>query len=693
MKKALLYLMVLALAAMAVPTNAENLLVREDRIWNYELQSTLGTTTVTAENGYHFKGKKTIDGVEYSIFRDGKGNEEGYLREEDGKVYRYLYDRTPAYFTQPGEYLLYDFNAKAGDKFSCVGFDENTGWFCEMLDAEVAEISDITYHAMSYECQHLHIARQLPDEKYEEAKVVVGAGALRGLLSSPQYIGILSGMYWKYYYLRSMTTLDGEVLFRSDFGMLPEFDKRFNPNDKLEYFTVEQARESASGTCQLLPFTLQSAGTEERDGNTYWRLEWNTKDKEFDNPPYFLFREDHGTCYTYIEYPADTEVGAGDVQPGEYLVYDFNMEEGESFDAPALLIGAVFEGYSPRSTSLFHFEIKKKYTDDSGRRVLELSCKSLDEKYIGEETVKVVEGVGFIQNGTVASLVLPFQTTGFKAGPYVMFNQMLDKDGETVFLNPNELEAGFFKERDYTWIYGIYDSKGNVSYAKCGFNYLAAITPEGEDTKSVYRRFGTFATSDSMEGEWKDANFNCSLVREDAGKVWLYHSEGLTNYDPYKTPLQESLIYDFNATYASELTLYTPDGEQEFYVIPTTSVVGGKNVKSYIFREGNYVKCVEGIGIVKGGILPCVNGEFRLPLTDDDTSYCGAALLAVYDGDGNLLFSQDMPSGIGEIATDADGWTAPADRLYDLQGRELREPQPGQPYIKGGKIYVGISEE
>ena len=40
------------------------------------------------------------------------------------------------------------------------------------------------------------------------------------------------------------------------------------------------------------------------------------------------------------------------------------------------------------------------------------------------------------------------------------------------------------------------------------------------------------------------------------------------------------------------------------------------------------------------------------------------------------------------ISASEGGFTAPEDRLYDLQGRELREPVPGQPYIKGGKVFV-----
>ena len=83
-----------------------------------------------------------------------------------------------------------------------------------------------------------------------------------------------------------------------------------------------------------------------------------------------------------------------------------------------------------------------------------------------------------------------------------------------------------------------------------------------------------------------------------------------------------------------------------------------------------------------------MNTRFRLPLSVGDETYCGAVLVAVYDKEGRLIYSQDLPDGIGEITDSDDGYVEPAHRIFDLQGRELRAPAPGQPYIRGGKVRI-----
>ncbi len=243
---------------------------------------------------------------------------------------------------------------------------------------------------------------------------------------------------------------------------------------------------------------------------------------------------------------------------------------------------------------------------------------------------------------------------------------MFSPDGDAVYLTSEVRGAGFWKEKDYTWVYGIYDSKGKVSYMKMEFNYYG----------SGFRRFINTQVSESLDGGWYRPETEEQYVyylREEDGKVYTS---------------KDNLLYDFNASDNSMLRIDTTEGFQDFNIKTSFTEVGGEETRSYTFEDSNGVKCVEGIGVVQGGILPCVNSRFKLPVDAEDDSYCGAVLLAVYDGEGNLIFSQEMPSGIGEITPDSTGWVAPADRLYDLQGRELSEPQPGQPYIRAGKIHI-----
>ncbi|MDE7495529.1 MAG: hypothetical protein K2M67_01640, partial [Muribaculaceae bacterium] len=435
------------------------------------------------------------------------------------------------------------------------------------------------------------------------------------------------------------------------------------------------------------------------DGKTYYRMSWNRKDTpEANDSHYFYLRVEDGAYYTYIpeEYCRDNN----DVAPGEYLLYDFNMEEGNEYEVPYMTVerygidGDINIFYLPLSTVRFY--VSKNYTDEEGRRVLEMNC----DYVIGEvnpgslfpNKMKVVEGIGPMVCGNVAMFIFPVMTGMVDWLPSVDFEVLINQTGEEIYFSDFDREVGFCKERDYTWVYAEFDKEGNVSYRKMGFNYLSADGLSRPGATADYRRFGTLGVSNNPDGDWEKADFNRYYVREDDGKVWLYHTEGSLHVLVYgvqaQAPRIESLIYDFVAADGEELTFYSPEGWTSAKIATGLTEVGGEDKLSYTFEGSDGVKCVEGIGITKGGILPAVNTEFHRPASADDESFVGAVLVAVYDGEGNLIFRQDLPDAVEAISASEGSFIAPEDRLYDLQGRELREPVPGQPYIKGGKVFV-----
>ena len=430
------------------------------------------------------------------------------------------------------------------------------------------------------------------------------------------------------------------------------------------------------------------------DGKTYYRMSWNRKNTpEYDDSHYFYLRVEDGAYYTYI--PEEYCGNQNNFVPGEYLLYDFNMEKGNEYEVPYMTVerfgidGDMNIFYLPLSTVRFY--VSKNYTDEEGRRVLEMNCDyvigDVNPGSLFPYKMKVVEGIGPMVCGNVAMFIFPVMTGMVDWLPSVDFEVLINQTGEEIYFSDFDRDVGFCKERDYTWVYAEFDKDGKVSYRKMGFNYLSADGLSRPGARADYRRFGTLGVSNDLDGDWDKVDFNRFYVREKDGKVYLFHSEN-SLYWLAEAPRMESLIYDFGASDGEELTFYSPEGEKSAKIATGLTEVDGEDKLSYTFEGSDGVKCVESIGITKGGILPAVNTEFHRPVSADDESFVGAVLVAVYDGEGNLLFRQDLPDAVDAISASEGGFIAPADRLYDLQGRELREAVPGQPYIKGGKVFV-----
>ena len=693
---------------------AQNRTVLENRIWNYDevVYSTQGNISTSAE-GYHFRGTRTIGEHEYSIFRDKDENEIALLREENRRVYlycgeddaekgRFFHIIFPEDREDTSEALLYDFNLKEGDRFQCVGFDPLDATRGELLDAYITEVSEINVGGETFLCQQFRVDQPgFGEDKMYHYCAVEGVGNADGVLPFPQFGVYANHLSETYHFIRTLTDESGLVLFsRKDFPKdiahyepLPSSSK-FNPEDTWEYryawWPKSEYGDESTTFYDVHKLEMKVVDEVSLDGKTYYRMSWNRKDTpEANDSHYFYLRVEDGAYYTYI--PEEYCRGNNDVAPREYLLYDFNMEEGNEYEVPYMKVerygseGDMDIFYMPLETVRFH--VSKNYTDEEGRRVLEMVCEGGG---LFPYRMKVVEGIGPMVCGNIAMFFFSDRTGWEDWVPSIDFEALIDQEGDEIFISDQDRKVGFCKERDYTWVYAEFDKYGNVRYRKMGFNYLCNGSPSRPDVTIDYRRFGTLGVSNNPDGDWEKADFNRCYVREEDGKVWLYHTEGSLHvlYD-VQAPRMESLIYDFGAADSEELTFYSPAGEKSAKIVTGLTEVGGEDKLSYTFEGSDGVKCVEGIGITKGGILPAVNTEFHRPASADDESFVGAVLVAVYDGEGNLIFRQDLPDAVEAISAPEGGFTAPEDRLYDLQGRELREPVPGQPYIKGGKVFVG----
>lgn len=473
----------------------------------------------------------------------------------------------------------------------------------------------------------------------------------------------------------------------------PDVLSKFNPEDtwmyRFAWWPESMYGDSPSAFYRVHKLEMKVVDEVEINNKLFYHLSWNV-DGKYENIPSngFYLREENGAYYNY--FPQEYCDGYNKINPGEYLIYDFNMEVGKGYQVPFMTIdrsgGMGYLGHFYGSSGIAQLYVRKNYIDEFGRRVLELDCMDVSKPGsltgLLPNSIKIVEGLGPMECGNIAMFIFPETHGCAERLPTVDFEASYYHDGEEKYVSDLDKKIGFIKERDYIWIYAEFDKYGNVGYRKMGFNYIVNSAPL---EPTPFRRFGTLGIGNTPDGNWEKTDFKPCYVREEDGKVFLFHSEN-SLYWLSSAPRLESLIYDFGAPDGEELTFYSPRGEKTAKIATGLTEVGGEEMLSYTFEGSDGVKCVEGIGITKGGILPAVNTEFHGQAWTDE-SYVGCVLIAVYDGDGNLIFRQDLPSEIETVNAD-NGFVAPSDRLFDLQGRELREPMPGQPYIKGGKIFV-----
>ncbi|MDE5871157.1 MAG: hypothetical protein K2H22_04315 [Muribaculaceae bacterium] len=202
-------------------------------------------------------------------------------------------------------------------------------------------------------------------------------------------------------------------------------------------------------------------------------------------------------------------------------------------------------------------------------------------------------------------------------------------------------------------------------------------------------------------------------MREEDGKVYLL----LDGWDPFpyadispSTGMYEGLLYDFNAKSGStfdgiaQYRSYENDPgwywEGSYHVSSIgTEAVGDEEVNVWNVRfslmgqeelSTQVYPIVEGIGIVEYGCLFYAE-------TFDHTSG-GSNFYNIFnccmDLDGNILYPKDykeelpgggLPSQVREVETEEVGQNVP---IYDIIGRRILAPTPGQLYIQSGRKHI-----
>ena len=528
-------------------------LVREGVVWEYFHNGW------TPDQGYYSRiyisGEEGINNTIYHkcyIVNPYSKNEcIAYLREEDKKVYLLSLDQNVVfqYNTNGQEILIYDFNLNEGDSYSI----EIEG---DVYDMKVVKVE---YENVDGElCKTFEIYNKEINDYYTITEGIGVVGEHDGFFCFP--------------YAPMVTGKGNPIYIRQD---IYEYTPLVREGAEWGYFIGDTAEEVDF-------YRLRLSGEEEINGNIYKKC-WCYTDCEFDESTAVLYgylREEDKRVYVLYQ-------NAG----SEYLLYDFNLQEGDEYGQHPWFNGAV--------------TLPIESVD------YVLTTEGLRKRYFVGSNVCYIEGIGIV--GThLGDMLRPNDY------PYVenaTFNYEKNQ-GNNVVYQQTDNEIGFTDpcisygaSYEYTPLVG----DGKVWHYTESWGWLAVIdnarvAMRGQDVINgkVYTKCWLYY--DHCEFSEDDAMLLC-YMREEDKRVYMIPAVDsehcpsfFLGYESYASDIadaQEYLLYDFNLS-AGDSYCEVPDYNNEWLYHTIESVdfieIDGKLRKKYVLSNSHNV--IEGVGIV-----------------------------------------------------------------------------------------------
>lgn len=405
--------------------------------------------------------------------------------------------------------------------------------------------------------------------------------------------------------------------------------------------------------------TLTLAGDSVVDGTTYKILR---SDREF---PDRLVREDHNRVYRYN--------AASDEEPSsETQLYDFNMSLRDSFEYPTGNFGNVLitvtdigsvECIDGKQRMEQTWNIKNREWDSDG--------------FPFNTPFRAMSSIGIIDFGTLADFYLyPLSAGG---GAPTKLLRVADADGTVLYHNKYidqyDLNPMLVDGRTWEYIHPATEKTGR---------YVETLTLAGDTTvnETVYKVLRSDRSCAKLVRESRNCVYRC-------------------DFNPESYSYSETKIYDFAVDFAmkKEKSFECTDGKGH------KAKIRIKNFQPE-YNNGLWLNCVWQVDIYslsengeagrEGTLLRSNEQEAVYPVgvlswgTFADFDMEGgdkcASLMRVTDSDGSVLY-YDKSLGYDSMdAVNANQWLDI--RMYDIQGREIKNPEPGTVYIQGGKAYL-----
>ena len=495
-------------------------LVREGVVWEYFHDGW------TPDQGYYSRiyisGEEDINNTIYHkcyIVNPYSKNEcIAYLREEDKKVYLLSLDQNVAfqYNTNGQEILIYDFNLNEGDSYSV----EIEGHVYDM------NVVKVEYENVDGElCKTFEIYNKEINDYYTITEGIGVVGKHDGFFCFP-YGPILTGMGNPLYI--------GQEFY--------EYTPLVREGAEWGYFIGDTAED-------VNFYRLRLSGEEEINGNIYKKC-WCYTDCEFSESTAVLcgyLREENKRVYVLYQ-------NAG----SEYLLYDFNLQEGDEY------------GQHPWFNGTVTLPIESvDYV---------LTTEGLRKRYFVGSNVCYIEGIGIV--GTHLGDML-------RPGDYYEENATFNYEknqGNNVVYQQTDNEIGFTDpciNYGASYEYTPLVREGVVwHYSYYGELYKFSFLGEEEIDGKIYRKCYKF---DEKSDITESNGTLIAYLREENRQVYSIFDDS-----------EETMIYDFNLKVGD---IYNSLYNQ--FAITAIDYVSINNCLTKRFkleRENEWI--VEGVGVV-----------------------------------------------------------------------------------------------
>ena len=436
--------------------------------------------------------------------------------------------------------------------------------------------------------------------------------------------------------------------------------------------------------------SMRIGSAEEIHGKTYYPL----RDVET-NELYAYLRQEGNKVYSCMD--ICEEWGDNNGESEEYLVYDFDAKPGDIYESISVAdnVAVDLTGYCGSYS-------KEKVTVSSVDNIMvngvERKRMIVKPEVVEGLNYEIIEGIGINWGYVHLPEFGPF-CTGTTA--WVKINEVTDADGNVLFTKA-DFDAPTYRplvQEGKAWC-------GQIEYSFNGFNNRNVWLPE------MYFE-GKYVCNGKEYTALRTSPDNVlALMRQEGGKVYLLLDENfMSRYDFYDDSGQvadlskyrdtEVLVYDFNAKEGDEFQgIYYRSVDNAFYLNTAMNVydvdeisVNGQNLRRLEISYIGYI--VEGYGAKNGNCLIPQLVDCMAGMHD----YCDPELKMHHIIDRatreEIFTYEDFskPSvGVEEIPAErpSDGVQAkPHDnKMYDLNGREIRNPLPGTVYILNGEKHV-----
>ena len=496
-------------------------LVREGVVWEYFHDGW------TPDQGYYshiyIAGEENINDTIYHkcyiVNRYFKNECIAYLREEDKKVYLLSLDEnvTFQYNTNGQEILIYDFNLNEGDSYSV----EIEGHVYDM------NVVKVEYENVDGElCKTFEIYNKEINDYYTITEGIGVVGKHDGFFCFP-YGPILTGMGNPLYIGQEFYAYTPLVREGAEWG----------------YFIGDTAEEVDF-------YRLRLSGEEEINGNIYKKC-WCYTDCEFSESTAVLcgyLREENKRVYVLYQ-------NAG----SEYLLYDFNLQEGDEY------------GQHPWFNGTVTLPIESvDYV---------LTTEGLRKRYFVGSNVCYIEGIGIV--GTHLGDML--RPNDYPYEENATFNYEKNQ-GNNVVYQQTDNEIGFTDpciNYGASYEYTPLVREGVVwHYSYYGELYKFSFLGEEEIDGKIYRKCYKF---DEKSDITESNGTLIAYLREENRQVYSIFDDS-----------EETMIYDFNLKVGD---IYNSLYNQ--FAITAIDYVSINNCLTKRFkleRENEWI--VEGVGVV-----------------------------------------------------------------------------------------------